>query len=165
MATDAWNSNLARTYVPVFISLGVGFSGIVGIGGGTSLEANWVLRGSEASLLPGITTTQNIGGGYSIDATFNIGGANYLGPVRDINRGMLQTSIQDGQVSIWGSGGVTAGGKIGVTGSLSPTSTGYGIVGGQVNIGVGMPAGPLPANGAGGISNTFILRDFYKKRR
>jgi len=163
MASDAWNSNLARTYVPDFVSLGGGFSGIAGFGGGTSLEANWVLRGSEASFLPIITTTQSIGGGYSIDATLNIGGANYLGQVKDINRMMLQTNIQDGQVSIWASGGLTAGGKIGASGSWSPTVSGHGIIGGQINIGGGLPVGPLPVNGAGGVSNTFIIKDFYKK--
>ncbi|SIT14307.1 RHS repeat-associated core domain-containing protein [Belliella pelovolcani] len=164
-ASEIWNSPIARSYVPDFISIGGGFTGIAGVGGGTSFEANWVLRGPESSFLPAITTTQSVGGGFSVDATLNIGRANYLGPVRDINRGMLQTSIQDGQVSIWGSGGVAAGGKIGVTGSWSPTSTGYGIIGGQVNIGAGLPAGPLPANAAGGVSNTFILHDFYRKRK
>jgi len=163
MASDAWNSNLARTYAPDFVSLGGGFSGIAGVGGGTSLEANWVLRGPEASFLPIITTTQSIGGGYSIDVTLNIGGANYLGPVKDINRMMLQTNIQDGQVSMWASGGLTAGGKIGASGSWSPTVSGYGIIGRQINIGGGLPVGPLPINGAGGVSNTFIIKDFYKK--
>ncbi len=164
-AQDAWNSPLARAYVPDFVSVGGGFTGIALVGGGTSLEANWVLRGPEASLLPAITTTQSVGGGYSIDATLNIGRANYLGPVNEISRSMLQTSIGDGQATIWGSGGVAAGGKIGVTGSYTPTDGGYGIVGGQLNIGAGLPAGPLPANAAGGVSNTFILYDFHKKRK
>lgn len=163
MTSDIWNSPIARYYFPDFISIGGGFAGIAVVGGGTSFEANWILRGPESSFLPAITTTQSVGGGFSVDATLNIGGANYLGPVSDIKRGMLQTSIQDGQVSIWGSGGVAAGGKIGVTSSWSPTSTGYGIVVGQINIGGGLPAGPLPANGAGGVSNTVILHDFYRK--
>ncbi|NLN25699.1 MAG: hypothetical protein GX163_08655, partial [Bacteroidetes bacterium] len=163
MASDAWNSDLARTYVPDFISIGGGFSGIAGIGGGTSMEANWVLRGPEASMLPVITTTQSIGAGYSINATLNIGGANYLGPVKDINRMMLQTSIQDGQVSLWASGGLTAGGKIGINGSWSPTPSGHGIIGRQINIGGGLPMGPVPINGASGVSNTFIIKDFYKR--
>jgi len=164
-AQDAWNSPMARVYFPDFVSVGGGFTGIALVGGGTSLEANWVLRGPEASLLPAITTTQSVGGGYSIDATLNIGRANYLGPVNEISRSMLQTSIGDGQATIWGSGGVVAGGKIGVTGSYTPTDGGYGIVGGQLNIGAGLPAGPLPANAAGGVSNTFILYDFHKKRK
>lgn len=31
-----------------------------------------------------------------------------------------------------------------------------------VNIGLGLPFGPLPFNGAGGVSNTFILKDFAR---
>jgi hypothetical protein len=129
-----WNSPIARAYVPDFVSVGGGFTGIALTGGGTSLEANWVLRGSEASLLPAITTTQSVGVGYSIDTTLNIGRSNYLGPLNEISRSMLQTSIGDGQATIWGSGGVAAGGKIGVTGSYTPTDGGYGIIGGQLNI-------------------------------
>jgi hypothetical protein len=164
-AQDAWNSPIARAYVSDFVSIGGGFTGFVLVGGGTSLEPNWVFREPEASLFPGITTTQSIRGGYSIDATLNIGRANYLGPVNEISRSILQTSLGDGQATIWGSGGVAAGGKIGVNGSYTPTDGGYGIVGGQVNIGVGLPEGPLPANSAGGVSNTFILYDFHKKRK
>ena len=164
-ANDAWNSPLARTYVPDFISIGGGFTGIALAGGGTSIEANWVLRGPEASISPAITATQSIGGGYSIDATLNIGGSTYLGSVSEINRGMLQTSTGNGDFpTVWGSGGVAAGGKIGISGSYTPTDGGYGIVGRQVNIGAGLPAGPLPANVAGGVSNTFMLYDFYKRR-
>lgn len=39
--------------------------------------------------------------------------------------------------------------------------TGYGLVGRQLIIGGGLPLGPLPLNGAGGVSNTFIIHDFY----
>ena len=134
-------------------------------GGGSSIEANWILRGPEASFLPVITTTQNVGAGFEVDATLTIGKASYLGPVNEISRDMLQTSIQDGQVSTWGSAGLAAGGKVGLTGSYSPTTTGNGIVGQQVNIGVGLPAGPIPANVAGGFSNTFKLYDFNIKRK
>lgn len=75
---------------------------------------------------------------------------------------MIQTIIGNGDFpTIWGSGGVAAGGKIGITGSYTPTDGGYGIVGGQVNVGDGIPAGTLPANAAGGVSNTFVLYDFY----
>lgn len=162
-APDAWNSPLARMHVPDFVSVGGGFTGIALVGGGTNIEANWVLRGPEASLLPAITATQSIGGGYSIDATLNIGKANYWGPVSEINRGMLQTNIRDGQVTGWGSGSIVAGGKIGVTGSY-PYDLNFWVIGGQVNIGLGLPFGPLPGNGAGGVSNTFILYDFYKKK-
>jgi hypothetical protein len=162
---DSWNSPTARTAVPDFVSVGAGFSGVVGIGGGTTFDLNWVTRGPEASFYPVISTSQSVGGGYSVDATINIGRANYLGPANEISRSMIQTIIEDGQASVWVSGGVAAGGKVGITGTYTPPSTGYGIVGGQLNIGGGLPAGPLPGNIAGGVSNTFILKDFYRARR
>lgn len=76
---------------------------------------------------------------------------------------MLQTSIQDSQVSTWGSAGLAARGNVGLAGSYSPTSSGNGIFGQQVNIGFGLPAGPIPANDAGGFSNTFKLYDLKRK--
>jgi|GEM_PF-5744437 len=67
---------------------------------------------------------------------------------------MVQTSIVDGDLTYWGSAGVAAGGKVGVTGMYTPTKTGYGIVGGQLNLGAGIPAGLFLINGTGGVSNT-----------
>lgn len=77
---------------------------------------------------------------------------------------MLQTNVRDGQVNAWGSGGIAAGGKVGVTGSYTPITLTSGILGSQVNLGLGLPFGPLPSNGAGGVSNTYTLFDFYKKK-
>lgn len=162
--SDIWNSSAGRMLVPDFMSIGVGFSGIVGVGGVTSFELNWLTRGPEASFLPIITMTQSLGAGYSLDATLNIGTSNYLGNVNNINRGMLQTNTIGNNKdfpSIWGSGGVSAIGKLGITGSYTPIEGSYGIIERQLNVGAGLPLGPLPANGAGGVSNTFIL--FSKK--
>ncbi len=50
-----------------------------------------------------------------------------------------------------------------VTGTYEQSTKGYGIIGRQINLGVGLPAGPVPVNAAGGFSNTVILHDFYKK--
>ncbi len=87
-----------------------------------------------------------------------------LGPVNEINREMLQTSVQGGQATGWGSGGLAAGGKVGFTGTYTPMGLTSGIVGGQVNVGLGLPLGPLPGNGAGGLSNSFVLYDFFQKK-
>jgi RHS repeat-associated protein len=157
MAYAAWNSAPARVIVPDFVSVGVGFTAIAPVGGATNFDLNWVTRGPEASWKPVYTTTLEVGVGYSIDATVNIGGTVYLGNVNDIRRDMLQTSIGQGDVTYWGSAGVAAGGKIGVTGTYTPTPTGYGLLGGQINIGGGLPLGPLPVNAAGGVSNTIII--------
>jgi RHS repeat-associated protein len=156
-----WDNPVVRFIIPDFITVGVGFNGIVAFGGGSSIELNWVTRGPDASLLPIITTTQTIGGGYSVDATFNIGGANYVGNANKIKRIMLQTNTFKGDYpTVWGSVGVTAGGKLGFTGNLTIMKNGSFIIGRYVNIGVGLPAGPLPINGAGGVSNTWILKKY-----
>lgn len=43
---------------------------------------------------------------------------------------MLQTSLESGDVTYWGSAGIAEGGKIGITGTYTPTTSGYGIIGG-----------------------------------
>lgn len=161
--SDAYNSAIGRMTVPDFVAIGVGFNGIVGVGGASSVEFRWVTHGPEASWKPAITVTQSIGGGFSVDATLNLEVANYIGNVNNITRSMMQTSTPKGDFpTIWGSGGIAAGGKIGVTGYVTPNVGGSFIFGRELNIGAGLPAGPLPTNGAGGVSNTWILYDFYK---
>ncbi|RFS23490.1 hypothetical protein DVR12_10785 [Chitinophaga silvatica] len=115
-----------------------------------------------ASILPIITTTQTVAGGFSVDATLNMGGANYLGPVSDINRGMLQTNIGQGDVTYTGGFGISALAKLGATGGYTSTPTGSGIVSFSINAGLGLPAGDAPVNASLGVSNTFILKDFRK---
>lgn len=140
--------------MPDYIHIGVGFVGIAGVGTGTSIELNWVVRGPEASLKPILTTTVTPGGGYQVDATLNIGGSRYLGPVNQIRGDFLQTSIGNGQAGAYLSGGLSALGRFGFTGTWTPTATGYGLLQTEVNIGLGLAPGP---NVAGGASNTFII--------
>ena len=154
---DAYNSVIGRMEVPDFLAIGIGFNGIAGGGVGSSIEERWVTHGPEASWKPMITVTQSVGGGYSVDATLNIEVGSYIGNVNNIRRRMMLTSTPDGGIpTIWGSGGVGAGGKIGVTGYITPNAGGSVIIGGEVNFGFGLP----PGNGAGGVSNTWILYDF-----
>jgi RHS repeat-associated protein len=161
--SDANNSAIGRMADPDFLAVGVGFNGIAGVGGGTSIEFRWVTHGPEASWKPMITVTESVGGGFSVDATLNIEAANYIGNVNNITRSMMQTSSPNGDFpTIWGSCGVAAGGKIGVTGYVTPNVGGSFIIGRELNLGAGLSAGLLPANGAGGASNTWILYDFYK---
>jgi len=93
----------------------------------------------------------SVGGGYDIDATINIGGSTYLGPVSEVTNDMIPG------VSYWGSAAIAAGGNIGLTGFYQPTSTGLGVVGGTINIGGGIPFGPLPFNASGGVSTTNVI--------
>ncbi len=161
--SDAYNSVIGRFIVPDFLSFGVGFNGIAGGGGGTSIEFRWVTHGPKASWKPMITVTESIGGGFAIDGTLNIESANYIGNINNITRSMMQTSSPEGDFpTIWGTGGFTAGGKIAVTGYVTPDVGGSFIIGRELNLGAGLPAGPFPANRAVGVSNTWILYDFYK---
>ncbi len=160
--SNAYNSAIGRMVVPDFLAIGVGFNGIAGFGGGTTIEARWITHGPEASWKPMITVTQSVGGGFSVASILNIEAANYIGNVNNITRSMMQTSTPNGDFpTIWGAAGVAAGGKIGVTGYVTPNVGGSFIIGGELNMGAGLPAGPLPVNGAGGASNTWILYDFY----
>jgi RHS repeat-associated protein len=158
-----WDGAFMRTIVPDFVSIGVGFNGIAGIGGGSSVELQWVLHGPEASWKPAVTATQSIGAGYSVDATLNLGSARYSGRASDISRKMLATNTfgKGDFPTLWGSGGLSGFAKIGVTGSLTYTGSGDFIYGGQLNFGGGLPMGPVPINGAGGVSNTWTLYDFF----
>ena len=146
-----------RDVIPDVVTLGVGFSGIAGVGGASSVELNWITRGTDASLKPYMTVTEQIGTGYSIDVTLNIGESYYLGPSKDINKGMLQTSIGSGKCAGWTSVSLTSGGKIGTTFSVSPSGYTSPVYSSQLNIGLGLPAGPFPVNGAAGVSNTWLL--------
>lgn len=159
--SDVYNSALGRMIVPDFVSIGVGFNGIVGVGSGTSIEFRWVTHGPEASWKPMTTVTESVGGGFSVDTTLNLEAANYIGSVNNITRSMMQTNTFDGDFpTVFGSVGAAAAGKIGVTGYVTPNVSGSFIIGRELNLGAGLPAGPLPVNGAVGLSNTWILYDF-----
>lgn len=160
---DAYNSSIGRTLIPNIISIGVGFSGIAGIGAGSSVELNWITHGSEASWKPIITVTQQVGAGYAIDATMNLGAVSFSGSVDDITRSMVDTkTAENGDIpTFWGSSAVSAAYNIGATGTYTPLDKGY-LSGGQLNFGAGLSAGPIPINGAGGLSNTWVIYDFGK---
>ena len=145
-------------------SIGAGFSGIYGIGAGSSIELQWVLHGPQASWKPALSVTQAVGGGYAIDGTINIGKGYYTGDVSMINRGMMVQNSGAGDFpAIWGSAAVSAGGNIGLTGIIAPQQIGGYVISGQLNIGAGLPAGPIPINAAGGVSNTWVLIDWGGK--
>jgi hypothetical protein len=162
--SGGWDSNFIRSFTGDFLNVGVGFSGIASGGAGTSWELNWVLHGPEASFYPAITTTPSVGGGYNVDATFNVGNVNYTGKASEITRSMLVTNTTNGDIpTAWGSGSLSAGGNIGVTGAATRLSGGKYLIGGQINLGLGLPLGPVPFNGSAGVSNTYLIHDFYKK--
>jgi RHS repeat-associated protein len=162
--SGGWDSNFIRSFTGDFLNVGVGFSGIASGGAGTSWELNWVLHGPEASFYPAITTTPSVGGGYNVDATFNVGNVNYTGKASEITRSMLVTNTANGDIpTAWGSGSLSAGGNIGVTGAVTRLSGGKYLIGGQINVGLGLPLGPVTFNGSAGVSNTYLIHDFYKK--
>ncbi len=76
---------------------------------------------------------------------------------------MFQTCIGNGEADGFLSAGVAAGGKIGLTGTWMSIDTGYSLLQREVSFGAGLPAGPLPFNGAAGASNTFIRKQMKIK--
>lgn len=98
--SNVWNSRLARFYIPDVVSIGGGFGFAKFLGAGYSNEFNWILRGSEASIYPIWTTTTNVIIGGASGFSINVGGATYLGPVSEINRGIVETKFREGGVGI-----------------------------------------------------------------
>jgi RHS repeat-associated protein len=157
---NVWNSPAVRSITPDFINVGGGFAGIFGTGAAPSMEFNWVLHGPQASWKPIFTTTVAVGGGYSVDATFNVGTVSFTGDASKITRSMVITNSMRGDVpTVWASGGLSEILKLG--GTLQYTKLPEGsLVGSQLNFGLGLPAGPVPINAAAGVSNTYLLYDF-----
>jgi hypothetical protein len=129
------------------------------------MEFNWVLHGPQASWKPILTTTESVGGGYSIDGSINLGTVSYTGDASKITRSMVLTNSgkkTDPDVpTVWGTVAVSEELRLGVTGQVTYfKGTHQFLIGKQLNIGAGLPAGPLPINAAGGVSNTYLLYDF-----
>lgn len=141
-----WNSDAARILVPDALSIGVGFNGIFGVGGGVSFDANFIVRGPNASIIPHFSSTQTVGGGFDVSATVNIGGTNYIGPVSGIDRNMFNTYPGKGGVPVYGSGGVAMAPKVAGTLAVSRNS-----ISRILQIGGGLPVGPIPVNFSAGV--------------
>ena len=159
--SDVWNSQFARQIVPDIVSMGVGFSGICGVGGASSVELSWVTRGPEASFWPILSVTESVGTGFSVGATVNVSYGDYWGPASDIKRKMISTSIGKGDVGGFLSFSLSCMERYGVTVTGAPADEGF-IMNKQLNIGGGIPMGPIPVNGAAGVYNTYVLKDFSK---
>jgi hypothetical protein len=102
----------------------------------------------------------NIGGGWT--AIVGVGGVSYTGPASKITRSMVLTNTANGDIpTVWGTVAVSEVLKLGVTGQVTyDAGTHEFLIGKQLNIGAGVPAGPLPMNAAVGVSNTYLLYDF-----
>lgn len=64
--------------------------------------------------------------------------------------------------TVWVSDAFSAAANIGGTVTYTSLGSGNFLYGSQVNFGVGLPAGPVPVNVAGGVSNTWMIYDFRK---
>ncbi len=161
--TNIWHSPEARVSVPDIISIGVSYNAIYGVGpGGAGGKLNWITRGPDASLWPVVTTSVNSGVGFDIDATLDIGGYNFLGPVDGISKDFLNTNYnENGGFTTYTSFGIAEGGKIGLTFTAEETGTGK-LIGRFFNIGAGIPVGPLPFNGSAGVSQSFPIGEEEK---
>ena len=151
-----------RTHIKDVVTIGVGFSSILGVGNIGSIEMNFIVRGPHASLKPIITTTQGIGAGGGVDIGWFVGGQNYCGSLNDLSPDMLETNSADGdgdKPTLWLSYAVELeemrGGTITAT---PPSKKNAGFVGEVTNMGGSV----LPTFGkvTSGTSNTFILFKF-----
>jgi RHS repeat-associated protein len=138
-----------KEYLPDAYTLSVGFTGIAGTGAGTSIDVNYILKGKDASIIPTITITQNIGIGYDVNAYIS-GNITYYYGEGDFLSGMFETSIKDGFYSFFGS--ISAENLIGI---------GYD---GQVNVfgtththGINIGIAPPGTSVSVGLSNTYII--------
>ncbi|MDP4197121.1 MAG: RHS repeat-associated core domain-containing protein [Bacteroidota bacterium] len=164
LPSKVWNSTSMRGIIPDFISLGVGYNFSYGPGQGTSIEFRWVTRGKDASFLPMLTMTQSVGGGYMGGITANIELTNYTGDAKDIERTMMRTLTFDAKYhdkpTTWGSLSVSFLGDVGLTGYFTPSLHESYLIGREFNIGASWFPG---TNIVGGISNTYIIQDFYRR--
>jgi hypothetical protein len=151
-----------RNVIPDIITIGGSFDGTFGTGGGAGFHVNWVIRGPEASFWPVFTASTTAGVGWSVDATIDIGGTTYTGPVNEISRDFLNTNFNvDRGISGYITGGLTEVGKIGITATYEKVASGE-LLGKYLNIGLGLSAGPAPINGATGVEQTYTIYDQYK---
>ena len=154
---------IGRLIYPDFLTIGVGFDGVVGVGAGTEANLTWVTRGPESSVLPVVSVTQKVAAGYSVSAGVKAEGGTFLGPSSKIRRGMIETNSAKGAMpTLYTSGSIAAGGKLGISASYTPIEGTGGIVSKGVSFGTAAPAGILPVNGSVGVSNTYVLYDFKK---
>ncbi len=78
---------------------------------------------------------------------------------------LVTNSAKGDEPTDWVSVGGAFAGKGAVTFGLTKLSDGNQLISGQMNIGVGAPAGPVPVNAAAGFSNTYMIKDFGIKAK
>ena len=119
MSFWGWNGTFMRTLVPDQISIGVGYTGIVKVGGGISYDLNFILRGPEASWKPILSSTQSFGVGYSIGATINLSSTTYSIPTNEIRRSKIASDLLNTEMTYFLSGDFSCGEKLGLTVSFN----------------------------------------------
>jgi len=88
--------------------------------------------------------------------------------VEDIIFDMLQTNTFKGAAApaTYASYSFGTGAKYGVTVSVAKAGKRNLLIGKLVTRGFALPAGPIPINGAAGLSNTFILeKEIYREKK
>ena len=142
----AWDSNTFQSVIPDYIYFGGNVQGIWG--GGIEAQQNFVilLRGPDISLIPRGYTTVSAGFGFDVSAGAQFGSGRYFGSVKDFNRNTFIGPTMNASFA------VTEGGDIGIGGSIGlvevPNKFQILTSSSEINIGVGVPLGPVPVNGS-----------------
>lgn len=106
-------------------------------GGSLHIEANWMVRGEEASLFPVFTLSETVGvgtPGLGFDRTFTK--HRFNGSINDLTRGLFEVqglATEEGGVSVPVYYYLTVGGGY----SFTPTNDGYSISATEFNVGLG----------------------------
>ncbi len=140
-----WDNHVIRGITGDIVTAGASVPFLVWSAG---INVSWVLHGDDASWLPiiSITLTTGLNLGLPTQPNFFIGGENLLNSADQIKRDLIQTYVkQDGFLSY-------VGGFHHFSGEFTPTKHGW-LFGRYLN--------SRKSAGFGGVSNTWILYDFY----
>ncbi len=138
-----WDNAFIRAFTGDIVTAGGGIPIMPGLS--LSLNFSWVIHGREASWKPVVSTTVTVSGNSVLSPGAFIGGENLLNGADKITRNLVKTSFTEGDKSF-------VFGYSFFSGEVTPTNAGY-LFGRYLNTGESI---------FGGISNTWILHDFYK---
>lgn len=138
----AWDSDSRRYATGDMFQISLGWDANVFLGGGTTLEFNWLLTGKDASFFPyiGYSAHGSVGDGGNISVDLGFNRANHSGSVNDVTAASLPGWEFGASVG----GKIIVGADVGYSYSKDG-DTGYGWHQINTSVGVGLELSPLSA--------------------